>query len=176
MCSSCTPGRAVSLTNQAAKAVVVYVQLPAHSGLRSRCHPALPGRRGARPRTCHTAPADRGNQAATAWAYKSVDGSSGGHAQPQHDATYHPRFDRSRYSAPCLTCRTIRRDSTAASLMAARNRPHPSSAEIQRAVSSSSWKRWATCQVGGQFTFDEGREVELKGISGLQWVHVVEWR
>ena len=28
----------------------------------------------------------------------------------------------------------------------------------------------------GEFTFDDEREVELKGISGPQRVHVVEWR
>ena len=34
----------------------------------------------------------------------------------------------------------------------------------------------ALTKSAGEFTFDVGREVELKGISGLQWVHVVEWR
>ena len=28
----------------------------------------------------------------------------------------------------------------------------------------------------GEFTFDDGREVEMKGISGPQRVHAVEWR
>ena len=33
----------------------------------------------------------------------------------------------------------------------------------------------ALTESAGEFTFDEGREVELKGISGPQTVHAVEW-
>ncbi len=34
----------------------------------------------------------------------------------------------------------------------------------------------ALTESAGEFRFDDGREVELKGISGAQRVHVVEWR
>jgi class 3 adenylate cyclase len=34
----------------------------------------------------------------------------------------------------------------------------------------------ALTESAGEFTFDAGREVELKGISGPQRVHLVEWR
>ncbi len=34
----------------------------------------------------------------------------------------------------------------------------------------------ALTESAGEFSFDEGREVELKGISGVQRVHAVEWR
>ncbi len=34
----------------------------------------------------------------------------------------------------------------------------------------------ALTKPAGEFAFDEGREVELKGISGAQRVHAVEWR
>jgi class 3 adenylate cyclase len=34
----------------------------------------------------------------------------------------------------------------------------------------------ALTESAGEFTFDAGREVELKGISGAQRVHGVEWR
>ena len=34
----------------------------------------------------------------------------------------------------------------------------------------------ALTESAGEFAFDAGREVELKGISGAQRVHAVEWR
>ncbi len=34
----------------------------------------------------------------------------------------------------------------------------------------------ALTKSAGEFGFDDGREVELKGISGPQQVHAVEWR
>ena len=34
----------------------------------------------------------------------------------------------------------------------------------------------ALTESAGEFTFDAGREVELKGISGAQRVHAVAWR
>ncbi len=34
----------------------------------------------------------------------------------------------------------------------------------------------ALTESAGEFSFDEGREVELKGITGAQRVHAVEWR